>query len=96
MPSGIPRRRAKHSLADTIDKDLSSGLKLNELSTDSTNLLNLLTLMVDIEYRHKYGGSIDWQNGKGYSKAHNKVLADQLLPADNMSARLTSAGDNCI
>jgi hypothetical protein len=52
--------------------------------------------MVDIEYRRKYGGSIDWQNGKGYSKAHNKVLADQLLPVDSMSARLTSTGDNCL
>lgn len=95
MPNGIPRRRVKHSLADKIDEDLNSHLKLNQLSTDSLNLLNLLMLIVDIEYRRKYGGSIDWQKGRGYSKKHNEVLADQLPPTDGVkSARLASAGDN--
>lgn len=95
MPDGKPRRRAKQSLIDTIDKDLAARLKLNELSTDSINVLNLLFLIVDIEYRRKYGGSIDWQEGRGYSKQSNEDLADQLPPIDNTgSARLNSMGDN--
>lgn len=95
MPDGKPGRRAKHSLVDTINKDLASHLKLNELSTVSINILNLLTLIVDIEYRRKYGGSVDWQEGRGYSKQSNEDLADQLPPIDESgSARLTSMGDN--
>jgi len=96
MPDGKPRRRAKHSLVDTINSDLASHLKLSELSVDSINILNLLTLIVDIEYRRKYGGSIDWQDGRGYSKHRNKDLADQLPPINETgSARLTSMGDSC-
>ncbi len=95
MPSGIPKRREKHSLTDIIDRDLASHLKLSELSADSINLLNLLTLIVDIEYRRKYGGSIDWQDGRGYNKRSNEDLADQLPPIDKSgSARLSSMGDN--
>ena len=95
MPDGKPRRKVKRSLVDTINKDLVSHLKLSELSADSINLLNLLTLVVDIEYRRQYGGSIDWQEGRGYSKQSNKDLADQLPPIDESgSARLTSMGDN--
>lgn len=96
MPDGKPRRQARHSIIDTINKDLSSQLKLDELSTDSINLLNFLMLFVDIEYRRKYGGSIDWQGGKGYSKKSDKDLADQLPPIEVLgSARLASMGDNC-
>lgn len=94
MPNGKPRP-AKKSLVETIESDLSSHLKLSELSADSINLLNLLTLIVDIEYRRKYGGSIDWQQGRGYSKQSKEDLADQLPPIDDSgSARLTSMGDN--
>lgn len=95
MPNGIPKRREKNSLTDIIENDLASHLKLSELSTDSINLLNLLTLIVDIEYRRKYGGSIDWQDGRGYNKRSNEDLADQLPPIDKSgSARLSSMGDN--
>ena len=93
----MPKRRAKSSLAGLIKNDLANHQKIDQLSTDSKNVLNLLTLIVDIEYRRKYGGSIDWKKGKGYSKKHNEVLADQLPPTDGVkSARLTSAGDNWV
>ncbi len=95
MPKGKPKRRARKSLIETIENDLSSHLKLGKLSTDSINLLNLLTLVVDIEYRREYGGSIDWREGRGYSKQSKDDLADQLPPIDDAgSARLTSMGDN--
>lgn len=94
MPYG-KKKRAEKSLVEKIESDLSSHLKLSELSADSINLLNLLTLIVDIEYRRKYGGSIDWQEGRGYSKQSNEDLADQLPPIDDSgSARLSSMGDN--
>lgn len=96
MPNGKSKLRKKRSLVDTINQDLASHLKLSELSADSINILNLLTLVVDIEYRRKYGGSIDWQDGRGYSKQSNEDLADQLSPIDEIeSARLASMGDNC-
>lgn len=95
MPNGIPRRRGKHTILDTMNRDLSSITELNKLPTDSMNLLNLLTLIVDIEYRRKYGGSIDRKVGRGYSKYSNQFLADQLPPIDSLgSARLNSMGDN--
>lgn len=95
MPNGKSKLRKKQSLVDTINSDLASHLKLSELSADSINILNLLTLIVDIEYRRKYGGSIDWQEGRGYSKQSKEDLADQLPPIDDSeSARLTSMGDN--
>ena len=96
MPKGIPKSRTKRSLSDIISTDLGTGLKLDELSTDSINLLNLMMLIVDIEYRHKYGGSIDWQVGTDNKQQSNQVLADQLPPIDdNSPARHTSMGDNC-
>lgn len=95
MPNGRPRRyRKPKSLAAFIDRELEYK-KLNELSTDGLNLLNLLTLIVDIEYRNRYGKTLDWQNGKGYKVNNNEVLADKLPPVDTQgSARLLSTGDN--
>lgn len=97
MPYGGPRRRSKRkSLVGFIDSEMREHKKLNELSTDGLNLLNLLTLIVDIEYRNRYGKTLDWQHGKGYKVNTNEVLADQLPPVDNDgSARLSSTGYNC-
>lgn len=96
MPYGGPRRRSKRkSLVGFIDNEMREHKKLNELSTDGLNLLNLLTLIVDIEYRYRYGKALDWQQGKGYKMNTNEVLADQLPPVDdNGSSRLLSTGDN--
>lgn len=95
MSDDRPRHRAKRkSLVSFIDKELQNK-KLNELSTDGLNLLNLLTLIVDIEYRNRYGNSLDWQQDKGSNVNNNEVLADKLPPVDTQrSARLLSTGDN--
>lgn len=95
MSDGRPRHRPKRkSLVGFIDKELKHK-KLNDLSTDGLNLLNLLTLIVDIEYRNRYGTSLDYQQGKGYKVNTKEVLADQLSPVDTeRSARLSSTGGN--
>lgn len=41
---------------------------INELSTDSQVVFGLLTLIVDINYRVKYGEVVNHQIGKGYRK----------------------------
>lgn len=96
MPNGGPEYNTKSTnLATYIDADIAKSSKLNKLSTDSLNLIDLLFLMVDIEYRHKYGGSLERRSGRGYSKQY-EVLADQLSLVDDVgSARLKSTGDNC-
>lgn len=85
------RPKQSKSLAKFIDGELKHK-NLNDLSTDGLNLMNLLTLITDIEYRYKYGGSSDWQN----QQVNNyEVLADQLTPVDDTgSARLASTGVN--
>lgn len=81
------------SVGSLIERNQNKAL--NELPTDARNLFEFLVLVVDIEHRRRYGSSIDWQEGRGYSKNHKEVLADQLPPVDNVeSARLTSTGDN--
>lgn len=97
MPHGNSSQQSKHkTLAGYINNDLSDNKKFADLSTNSLNLLDLLTLVVDIEYRHKYGHPIDENDGNSYSKQHSEVLADQLPPVEEAgSARLSSTGDNC-
>jgi len=41
---------------------------VDDLSTDELVLFNFLALIADIKYRVKYGHSLEWTNGKGYSK----------------------------
>lgn len=96
MSDGRPRHRTRRkSLVGFIDKEMQYK-NLNELSTEGINLLNFLTLIVDIEYRNKYGKTLDYQDGKGYKMNKSEVLADQLPPVDtDGSARLSSTGDNC-
>ena len=55
-----------------------------DLSIEAQTLLNFLVLIVDINYRHKYGRSIEPQRGRGYNKGTmQKVLADQISPVDD-------------
>jgi hypothetical protein len=97
MADGSPRHRGKRkSLITFIDKELQNK-KINDLSTDGINLLNLLTLIVDIEYRNRYGSLPDWQQGKGYKVSVNEVPADKLPPVDDKgSAGLSSAGGSLL
>ena len=58
---------------------------INDFSTDALTLFELLTLIVNIKYRVKYGKVFEDQHGSGYSSnvQLNKVLADQVSPVDN-------------
>lgn len=61
---------------DIIDVDL--------LSTDAQTLFGLLTLIVDIKYRAKYGGSLGERADTRYSEnTMKKVVADQISPVDD-------------
>jgi hypothetical protein len=61
-----------------------SSKSLDSLSTEALTLFNFLVLVVDIRYRHRYGKSIEWQDGKGYSDgvSEKEVLADQIPSVD--------------
>ena len=62
----------------------NGGTEVDELSTDAQTLFGLLTLIVDIKYRVKYGGSLGEQADKRYSEnTMKKVVADQITPVDN-------------
>jgi len=41
---------------------------ITDLPTDALVLFNLLALVVNIEYRRRYGRELEWTDGKGYSK----------------------------
>lgn len=58
---------------------------VDDLSTNAQTFFGFLTLIVDINYRKKYGMTFEDQHGRGYSEnvQSNKVLADQVSPVDN-------------
>lgn len=92
MTDGI-RYRERGKFLQVLDDGIQSGGKLHELSTDNINMLELLRLIVDIEYRQRYGdGSAQAQNSSEY----NEVPADQLSPVEEVgSAGLRSTGGIC-
>jgi hypothetical protein len=45
-----------------------SNLALDELKTEERTLFDFLCLLVDIRYRQRYGNSIEWDAGRGYSR----------------------------
>jgi len=61
----MPVRREK-PLAMLISKHQNT--KINSLPTDMQVLFGLLTLIVDIKYRNRYGVAVEQQNGPGYDK----------------------------
>lgn len=57
---------------------------VDDLSTDAQTLFGLLTLIIDIKYRVKYGSSLGECTHERYSKnTMKKVVADQITPVDN-------------
>ncbi len=64
---------------------VSTATKIDSLNTDELTLFHFLRLLVDIQYRHRYGEAIEWSSGQGYSKyiQSDTVLADQLPSVDN-------------
>ena len=95
MSDGRPRLRKKqNNLVGFIDHEIQHK-SINALSTDGINLLELLTLVVDIAYRNKYVTPVSEQD-RNKAMTVNGVLADQLSPVDDLrSARISSTGDNC-
>lgn len=81
-PTTKPPKQSNLSIAEFIA--LNGGKEVDELSTDAQTLFGLLTLIVDIKYRVKYGGSLGGQADKRYSEnTMKKVVADQITPVDN-------------
>lgn len=56
---------------------------LEALNTNTQTLFNFLVLITDIQYRIKYGRSLEWDRGKGYSKDMNSSFPDQIPSVDN-------------
>lgn len=69
-------------LFDSSSKGLSD---LDSLSTDYQNLFALLTLIVDIHYRDRYGTSLEEEVTKSYNEGtiYKKVVADHIPPVDD-------------
>lgn len=77
-----PCQQPSLSITDLIARN--GGTDVDGLSTDAQTLFGLLTLIVDIKYRVKYGGSLGEQVDKRYSEnTMKKVVADQITPVDN-------------
>lgn len=70
------------SIADLIARN--NGADVDELTTDGQTLFGLLTLIIDIKYRVRYGASIGERAAERYSEAIVKdVVADQITPVDD-------------
>ena len=57
-----PKKRS--SIVAVINKNQNK--KIDDFSTDAQVLFGLLTLIVDIKYRNRYGKPISDQKGRGY------------------------------
>lgn len=74
------RQRSLSSYSKEFEKAKTS----LDLSTEAQTLFNFLVLVVDINYRHRYGSKIEPQRGRGYNKDTTKeVLADQISSVDD-------------
>lgn len=95
MPNGKKKPDTSKTFLDIMEKDIQSGVKLSELGTDSANLLNLLFLIVDIEYRRKYGAHPQVVRSRGYKQVNTKdnTPAEWLPPIESETAGLNSMGD---
>lgn len=62
---------------------------IDALSTEGQVFFELITLIVNIKYRNKYGNSLDIQHGRGYRLDMSDIaVAGQITPADNGLLRL--------
>lgn len=86
MPKSKPPTKSPEQPSLSITEFIAGngGTEVDELSTDAQTLFGLLTLIVDIKYRVKYGSSLGEQADKRYSEnTMKKVVADQITPVDN-------------
>jgi hypothetical protein len=63
MPKSI--RRKPRTVSALINRSRTKNVA--NLSTEAQTLFGLLTLIVDIKYRNRYGEVLTDQRGKGYS-----------------------------
>jgi hypothetical protein len=66
------------SIVELVTRNVT--LDVDKLSTDAQTLFGLLTLVVDIRYRVKYGSSFGEQMDKRYSEATMKDEHDNRQP----------------
>lgn len=86
MPKNNPLTIKETHKSLTVSELIScnDAVDVDELSTNAQTLFGLLTLVIDIKYRTKYGSSLGEQANKRYSKnTMKKVVADQTSPVDN-------------
>ncbi len=77
-----PQEQPSLSITEFIA--LNGGSEVDDLSTDAQTLFGLLTLIVDIQYRLKFGSTLGERADKRYSEnTMKKVVADQITPVDN-------------
>jgi len=57
--------------------NVSSAAHLEELTTEERELFNFLCLLVDIQYRRRYGDTVEWSDGQGYSKYADEEVLDE-------------------
>ncbi|MGH7157355.1 MAG: hypothetical protein ACREGG_04585 [Candidatus Saccharimonadales bacterium] len=56
---------------------------VDDLPTDAQVLFGLITLITNIKYRIKYGQSLEWTGGRGYSKSmQNEDFPEQIPSVD--------------
>lgn len=74
------KRSQLRTLLDVDDTAL-----VDALSTNAQTLFGLLVLIVDIQYRNRYGEKFEDGHDRAYSERvqFNEVLADQKSPVEN-------------
>lgn len=70
------------SLLPIIKSALSKG-SITDLSEEEMNVLNMATLLVDVQYHRKYSRPIVAPDGKDYIEAMQQILPDQQSPVDD-------------
>ena len=77
LPSGLKRGLlllpawTKRPAPSVFDERWLAANKISELPTEGQTLFDLLCLIVDIKYKHKYGKTFEHKDGKGYSTSVN-------------------------
>jgi hypothetical protein len=77
LPSGLKQGLlllpawTKRPVRSAFDESWLEAHKISEVSIEGQTLFDLLCLIVDIRYKHKYGKTFENKDGKGYSTGAN-------------------------
>ena len=76
-------RQSERTMAVLLARNNTQSI--TKLDTDGNILFGLLALIVDINYRVRYGSTVANETASGYHDdiQLNNVVADQILPVDN-------------